>query len=250
MTSGVCLTVDVEDWYDGMRQLGHHLTPPNQQESGLQRLSRLLAGSPGSLVTLFVVGDYLPEVKDELRRLAAAGHEIASHGPDHGFLPPGRDHLLDWLRRGRESLEDELQVPVRGMRSPRFTFPSSLGLAGYRDLLAEAGFRYVSDRSQLGPTSPLAELPVLAIGRLPLGGGSYQRLLPRQLVARSVAKSSGPAVLYYHSYDFGVRLPTVRSTRSSAVARQVLGRKRVEPAFRHVLDHYGSDTCDHARITL
>jgi peptidoglycan/xylan/chitin deacetylase (PgdA/CDA1 family) len=250
VTSGVCLTVDVEDWYDGMRHLGHHLTPPPRPASGLRRLSHVLAESAGSRVTLFVVGEYLPVVRDELRGFAAAGHEIASHGPDHGFLPPRREDLLDWLRRGRESLEDELQVPVRGMRSPRFTFPGSIGLAGYRDLLAEAGFHYVSDRSRLGPASPLAELPVLTMGRLPLGGGSYQRLLPRELVARSVARASRPAVLYYHSYDFGVRLATVRSTRSTAVARQVLGRKRVEPVFRHVLAHYGSDTCDHARITL
>jgi peptidoglycan/xylan/chitin deacetylase (PgdA/CDA1 family) len=249
VTSPVCLTVDVEDWYDGMRHLGHDLQGRRQDPSGLTRLSALLAPAPASRVTLFVVGAYLPVVREELSGLSAAGHEIASHGPDHGFLPPERTALREWLRRGREALEDDLQVPVRGMRSPRFSYPGSLGLAAYRDLLAEAGFAYVSDRSLLGPSSPVAELPVLAAGPLPVGGGSYQRLLPRRLVA-TLTDRARPAVLYYHSYDFGVPLPTVRSTRSLAVARQVLGRSRVEPVFRHLLAHYGSDTCDDARVTL
>jgi peptidoglycan/xylan/chitin deacetylase (PgdA/CDA1 family) len=250
MTPRVCLTVDVEDWYEGMRHLGTDLVAPKDAPSGLARLSSLLAEAPDSRVTLFVVGNYLDGVRDELQHFRDRGHEIASHGPDHGFLPSDRRGLLEWLKRGRRSLEDQLQVAVRGMRSPRFSFPPGIGLAAYRDLLAEAGFDYVSDRSCLGPSSPIAELPVMTAGRLPLGGGSYQRVLPRRFVARQTSRATSPVVLYYHSYDFGVRLPSVRSTRSLAVARQVLCRRRVEPVFRHLLDTYGSEGCDHARVTL
>jgi peptidoglycan/xylan/chitin deacetylase (PgdA/CDA1 family) len=221
MTPRVCLTVDVEDWYDGMRHLGTDLVAPKGAPSGLARLSSLLAEAPDSRVTLFVVGNYLDGVRDELQHFRDRGHEIASHGPDHGFLPSDRRGLLEWLKRGRRSLEDQLQVAVRGMRSPRFSFPP-----------------------------PIAELPVMTAGRLPLGGGSYQRVLPRRFVARQTSRATSPVVLYYHSYDFGVRLPSVRSTRSLAVARQVLCRRRVEPVFRHLLDTYGSEGCDHARVTL
>jgi hypothetical protein len=250
VTPTVCLTVDVEDWYDGMAHLGHPLPRRTDDRSGLGHLLEMLSSFPAARVTLFVVADYLPRVRTELAQLVAAGHEVASHGPDHGFLPGDRVQLLDWLRRGRETLEDGLQVPVAGMRSPRFDVPATVGLAGYRELLASAGFTYVSDRDRLGPTSPVDELPVLAAGRLPVGGGSYQRIVPRALIRQRTEGSGSPAVHYYHSYDFGVPLPSVRATRSAAVAKQVLGRKRVSPVFHHLLSHYGSERCAHARDAL
>ena len=42
----VCLTIDVEDWYDGMAVLGHPLPKPEAASSGLAALGRLLDG-PG-----------------------------------------------------------------------------------------------------------------------------------------------------------------------------------------------------------
>ena len=81
-------------------------------------------------------------------------------------------------------LEDLVQRPVRGFRSPRFEIPRAVGLARYRELLAEAGFSYVSDTSRLGEGSPVRELPVLTCHRFPIGGGSYQRLLPTRRCPR------------------------------------------------------------------
>ena len=114
-----------------------------------------------SAVTLFTIGNYASTVRNELAALAAGGHEIASHGPDHGRLPNEAKGLGEWLRRGRETLEDLVQRPVRGFRSPRFDIPPAVGLSRFRGLLVEAGFDYVSDTSCLGPTSPISELPVL-----------------------------------------------------------------------------------------
>ena len=88
MSNDVCLTVDVEDWYDGMAVLGEPIPRPTGATSGLSGLTTLLDGAGGSPhVTLFVVGNYAASVKDELAELVARGHEVASHGPDHGRLP-------------------------------------------------------------------------------------------------------------------------------------------------------------------
>jgi len=244
MSPTVCLTVDVEDWYDGMAVLGEPIERPAGARSGLDGLSDLLGASGGEPhVTLFVVGNYVPTVAAELAALADAGHEIGSHGPDHGRLPEDADALLDWLRRGRQSAEDAVQRPVTGFRSPRFDVPGSMELARYRDLVAEAGFTYVSDTRRLGAASPVRELPVLTAHRVPMGGGSYQRLLPLRAVTSAVDTSEGPAVLYYHSYDFGATLPTTASIRSVAVAKQLLGRGRVAAMFSQLLDRYGSKAC-------
>ncbi len=244
MTSRVCMTVDVEDWYDGMAVLGVPVSRPHDAASGLGGLAERLEAAPeGTAVTLFTVGSYAEQVHDELATLVARGHEVASHGPDHGRLPDDPADLLEWLRRGRTMLEDLVQVAVRGFRSPRFDVPAGLGLARYRELLAEAGYEYVSDTSTLGATSPLRELPVLTRHRLPIGGGSYQRMLPASFTSAALRSASGPAVLYYHSYDFGATLPSTGTVRSVAVAKQLVGRTRVAKVFSRILGRYGSEAC-------
>lgn len=243
----VCLTVDVEDFYEGMAVLGHDVARPATATSGLGRLASLLrTGHDRPRVTLFVVGNYARTVRSELSELAASGHEIASHGPDHGRLPAEAKELSEWLRRGREILEELFQTPVRGFRSPRFDVPAPVGLARFRDLIAEAGFHYVSDTHELGASSAVRELPVLQAKGFPLGGGSYQRLLPTRLVSAGVGGSARPAVLYYHSYDFGGALPSNTSIRSAAVAKQLLGRRRITKVFAEVLRRYGSEACANA----
>ncbi len=247
MTPSVRLTVDVEDWYDGMAELGQHVPRPVGARSGLSGLTALLDRAPTApKVTLFVVGKYADDLGPELEELAARGHEMASHGPDHGHLPEDPTALLAWLRRGRTMLEERLGRPVRGFRSPRFDVPATLGLARYRDLLAEAGFEYVSDTRVLGPASPIRELPVLTRFGYPFGGGSYQRLLPEAVTRSVVGAAAGPVVLYYHSYDFGATLPTTASIRSVPVAKQLVGRGRVATVFASMLDRFGSEVCGHA----
>jgi hypothetical protein len=247
MSSPVCLTIDVEDWYDGMEVLGEPFPRPAGARSGLSGLTELLdraAGAPK--VTLFVVGNYAASVSAELAALVSRGHEVASHGPDHGRLPEDAKGLVAWLRQGRMMMEDAVQAPVRGFRSPRFDVPGPVGLARYRDLVAEAGFEYVSDTQLLGGGSPVRELPVLSVHGFPMGGGSYQRLLPASVVVGAIGSAGGPKVLYYHSYDFGATLPGTRSIRSLAVAKQLVARGRVAQVFSKILSRYGSKACANA----
>jgi len=147
------------------------------------------------------------------------------------------------LRAGRMGLEDRFQVPVKGFRSPRFDRPSSMGLDGFREAVAEAGFDYVSDTHRLGAGSPVTELPVLSFHGFPLGGGSYQRLLPVPVVTNAVGRAGAPTVLYYHSYDFGATLPGLGEIRSLAAAKQLIARGRVSRAFSAILSRYGSKAC-------
>ena len=239
----VCMTVDVEDFYDGMAEIGEPLDRPLQTRSGLEGLAHRLERTSHATVTLFVVGNYLDRVRTGLEQLLAAGHEVGSHGPDHGHLPEDQAKLVEWLRVGREMIEDRVQTSVRGFRSPRFDIPRTIELARYRQALAEAGFDYVSDRSLLGPGSPVRELPVLHRFGYPMGGGSYQRMLPAAAVDAAVGSGPDPVVLYYHSYDFGATLPGMSSVRSVALAKQVVGRSRVAGLFSRLIEHYGSEAC-------
>ncbi|HEY5023392.1 MAG TPA: DUF3473 domain-containing protein [Acidimicrobiales bacterium] len=238
------MTVDVEDFYDGMAALGHTVARPAGTPDGLVSLLDRLETQPSKpKVTLFVVGNYAESVRFDLDAFVAAGHEIASHGPDHGRLPSGG--LVAWLRQGRQVLEDLLGVPVRGFRSPRFDIPGDGDLERYRHDLAEAGYHYVSDASLLGARSPVREVPVLSWRGVRVGGGSYQRLLPFSTVAAAARSSTQPAVLYYHSYDFDGTLPPLTAMRSPMLARQLLGRGRIAPIAWRLTERFGSETCDH-----
>jgi peptidoglycan/xylan/chitin deacetylase (PgdA/CDA1 family) len=236
------LTVDVEDWYDGMRTLGYDVPPSGGSDLGLGALSNVL-GRYRARITLFVVGRNAMTARDELCALAADGHEIGCHGPDHGRLPTRAAALDDWLRRGRESVEDVVGVPVLGFRSPRFEVPANMTLAAFRDAIARAGFAYTSDASSAGPSAAVLELPIASWGRFRFGGGSYQRLIPRYATASLVHRFARPAVTYYHSYDFGKELPGLGNARSVAVATQILGRSRVPAIFEFLLARLGSQTC-------
>ncbi len=97
------MTIDVEDFYDGMAVLGHDVPRPPDLVEELALLVDSLDAVPGKpKVTLFVVGNHVARIRPALATFAAAGHEIASHGPDHGRLP---EDAVPWLRKGREILE-------------------------------------------------------------------------------------------------------------------------------------------------
>ncbi len=240
------MTIDVEDFYDGMAVLGHEVPrPPDLVEELARLVESLDAVTGGPKVTLFVVGNHMTRIIPALATFASAGHEIASHGPDHGRLP---EDTVSWLRKGREILEQQLQVKVTGFRSPRFDLPPHGDLARYRGELADAGYEYVSDASFLGAGSPLREAPVMSWRGVRLGGGSYQRLLPLAAVSAAIRSSPGTAVCYYHSYDFDGTTPGLSAIRSQAVARQVLGRGRIAPMFLRLVRRFGSETCNRVAI--
>jgi hypothetical protein len=243
----LCLTIDVEDFYEGMAVLGHEIPRPPGLVEHLDRLADALGTETGApRVTLFVVGRHAQQVRPALAAFASGGHEIASHGPDHGRLPAA--DLVGWLRKGREMLEDLLQVRVSGFRSPRFDLPPHQDLARYRDELAEAGYEYVSDTSRLDAGSPVREAPVMSWKGVRLGGGSYQRLMPFPALTAAISRFPATAVCYYHSYDFDGTIPGLKTVRSTALARQVVGRSRIEPIFLRLAHKFGSRTCSDAAV--
>lgn len=245
----LCVTVDVEDFYEGMAVLGHPLEQRSNGKGLGGLLDQLSSASPSARITLFVVAEYAKRDKRlqlELAELSAAGHEIACHGPDHGSLP--ERELVAWLTKGRETLEELFQVQIAGFRSPRFDLPEHGDLSRYREELAEAGYRYVSDSYRLGEDSAVREAQVLSWRGVPIGGGSYQRLIPRGLVASAIARSPSPAVVYYHSYDFDGTLPPSRVIRSPALARQILFRERISTVYSMLIGRFGSEICEGAAV--
>lgn len=176
--------------------------------------------------TFFVLGLVARRDPHLVRRLAAAGHEIACHGWDHEQVfrkTPAR--LRAELTRAFGTLSALAGRPVAGFRAPHFSIGASTFWA--LDVLLDVGFTYDSSVFPIAgprygvpgfPRGPvrvrrggrsLVEVPlatVRAAGRnVPVAGGGYFRLLPYGLIERAVeaVHADGlPFVSYCHPYEF------------------------------------------------
>ena len=237
-------TVDVEDYFqvvalEGVVDRARWAEYPSRVEANTDRLLALLAelGVQGTFFTLGWVAEHHPGI---VRRIAAAGHEVASHGQWHRRvtrLTP--DEFRAEVRESRARLEDLAGAPCLGYRAPSFSIVP--GVEWAFDVLLEEGYRYDSslfpvNRPDYGypgipetpflirrPAGTLLELP-LATGRLgplryPAAGGGYLRQFPPTLLHRAFRQHQArghSAAFYIHpwEYDDGQpRLPVGRVTR-------------------------------------
>lgn len=188
-------------------------------------------GARGTFFTLGCVAEKHPGL---VRSIAAAGHEVASHGWDHRRvtqLTPGE--FRDQAKRSKAFLEDLSGTPCVGYRAPSYSIVA--GREWALDVLVEEGYRYDSSlfpvkRSGYGyaegardpywidrPHGRLAEIPpttLRAVGRnLPAAGGAYFRLFPYALVQaglKQAARRTMSGTFYIHPWEVDPEQPRIR----------------------------------------
>ena len=231
------LSVDVEDWFqvgafEDVIDRGDWDGLTSRVERNVDEILALF-GEAGVRATFFTLGWIAERYPQSIRRIAEAGHEIASHGYDHArvfTLDPGK--FAEDIRKTREILEDATGQPVIGYRAPSFSIdPRSLWAF---DVLAEQGYKYSSSvapvvhdhygwreapRFAFRPVagSDLIEIPVttalLGSRRLAAGGGGFFRVLPygfsRWAIAQVNREDERPAVFYFHPWEVDPRQPRV-----------------------------------------
>jgi polysaccharide deacetylase family protein (PEP-CTERM system associated) len=223
------LTIDVEDWYylSGCQLSGHGTLRPEILARQLDRLLGLLARH-GCRATFFCLGGSLVDAPQLLRRIADAGHEVATHGWSHQPIHrTGLAAFREDLLRSLSWLQDVIGRPVLGYRAPAFSVPGEW-LDGFYDICFRAGLRYDSSifpvrgrrygiaDAPLGPhvvrqdgERRLVELPLSAITwlgrRWPVAGGGYWRIMPARLIRAAVTRvnrEGRPMVTYLHPHEF------------------------------------------------
>jgi len=191
--------------------------------------------------TFFMLGWVARRDSALVKRIAAAGHEIASHGMSHAMLTKLEPADLETeLADSKALLEDLSGQPVLGFRAPTFSVMHRTAWA--LDVLVRCGYEYDSsifpvrhDRYGVpeAPTKPhwglgpagsrILELPPLTLrvlgNNLPVGGGGYLRLFPTWLIAhglRQAEKQGRSGMIYLHPWEFDPgqpRLPMGRLGR-------------------------------------
>jgi polysaccharide deacetylase family protein (PEP-CTERM system associated) len=225
------LTVDVEEWFHGHNYLP---TVPRERWDGqesrvvpnTERCLEILARHR-VLATFFVLGWTAERHPELVRRIAAAGHEIACHSYAHPvvFELSPEEFAAD-LDRSLAALAAAGVREVAGYRAPSFTITPPVHR--YLELLRGRGFRYDCSlfpishprygqrRSPRRPflldgqpgARPFAVVPMtvarLGAANVPYSGGGYLRLLPLSAyrLLRSVARRQGiPTILYIHPWE-------------------------------------------------
>jgi polysaccharide deacetylase family protein (PEP-CTERM system associated) len=265
------LSVDFEDWHQLVRRKLGFLDweqPGPALESQTTAILDLL-DELGVQATFFMLGMTVANHPELAREIAKRGHEPACHGYAHERVHrQSRDEFARDVERCVELLDDTCGRRPVAYRAPAFSINRDTPWA--YDVLGDLGFRCDSSQHdsprvprRLGgiPSQPyrlslasgreLWELPVAVwrAGRvsLPIGGGSYWRLLPQSLLLRGlhdVASKSPAPVLYLHPYECDPRRLRIavppsapRTQRARATLRAAwrnTGRNRVVELLRAV----------------
>jgi len=223
------VTVDVEEWFDtvlfGGRPAGAESRLPQNVADILYLLEKR-----GVKATFFVLGSVAKDHPDTVKAIAAAGHELASHGATHRSvcrLSP--EEFSESLRTSAEEIAALTGSRPLGYRAP--TFSVLKGEAAFLSAVKAAGYGYdsslyplfLSGRPRAPYTAPcgLREFPPSVFSfaglGLPFLGGSFLRLLPAGFVAGRLAALNAagtPGMLYFHSWEF----ENGRPARSGALA--------------------------------
>ena len=140
-------TVDVEDYYQ-VEAFKRHIDRSDGDgyashvERNTDRILELLDGKSAK-ATFFVLGCVAEQYPAIVRKIAAQGHEIASHGYSHDLVyRQSRDLFREETLRSLAILEDQAQSKVRGYRAATYSITRESLWA--LDILVEAGFTYDS----------------------------------------------------------------------------------------------------------
>ena len=259
------LTVDVEDYFQvaafetNIRR-DQWASIPCRVEDNTNRVLDLFA-EQGAKGTFFVLGWVAERHPRLVRRIAAEGHELASHGYDHVRIHEfDREQLREDLLRTRGILEGIAGVEVIGYRAPSYSIGERNLWA--LDVVQEVGHVYSSSiypiRHDLygmpdAPRFPfrlrpdsILEIPVttlrLAGRNLPCGGGGYFRLVPYALyrwAMQSVNTSDGqPGMFYFHPWEVDPDQPRVAGASMRSRFRHYVNLNAMEGRLRRLLTDF------------
>ena len=264
------LTVDVEDYFQVWAlssQIDRNSweSRPCRIERNVDAILQLFAQHQAQ-ATFFTLGWVAERYPQVIRKIVAAGHELASHGYAHerlSDLTPAQ--MRDDLLRAKSLLEDIGGQPIRGYRAPSF----SLGKHNLwaLDVITDTGHHYSSSiypvkHDHYGiPDAPrfafrhangLLEIPVTTtrvLGRnLPAGGGGYFRLLPyaasRWMIERVQERDGQSSMFYFHPWEIDPDQPQIDGISWKSRFRHYNNLERMQGKLTRLLRDFRWDRAD------
>lgn len=263
------MTVDVEDYF----QVSAFEPVIDRQDWEKipcripQNMEKILAlfDAHGVKATFFTLGWVAERFPQVVRDIAAAGHEVASHGWSHVRVPNATpESFFQDIDRTRKLLQDLSGQPVNGYRAASYSVtPDTLWV--YENF-SRAGYSYSSSifpiRHDLygiphAPRTPfvvegtdIIEIPLTTLrilGRnLPFSGGGWFRLMPYALFKaglKQVNRNDGvPGIFYFHPWEIDPEQPRQQNLSAKTAFRHYLNLEKMQGRVERLLDDFAWDS--------
>ncbi len=229
--------------------------------------------------TFFILGILAKYRPDLVKKIAAAGHEIALHGMNHEFMYKlAPEAAKADLSDSKNLISDITGKDILGYRAPFFSIiEKNLYLL---ETLSELGFEYdssifpvkmsrygineFSDKDtlyKLVNDRNIVELPLTVFnyaGKMwPVSGGGYIRLLPQVIIERiyrTLRVKGENCMFYMHPYEFDNKSINVAANLSDSADitkakihylnfRWNLFRKKIPKKIEYILKNHTFSTC-------
>jgi polysaccharide deacetylase family protein (PEP-CTERM system associated) len=257
------LTFDVEDWFqildnESTKNEKEWLQLESRIEQNMERIFTLLDKN-SQQATFFCLGWVARKYPWLLKRIDAAGFEIATHSDMHqlAYEFNKREFRAD-LQRSIGSIEEAIGKKVRAYRAPGFSlmrknrwvfeelaeqgieidcsvFPAKRAHGGY----AEFGYAepaYIELYGKKIKEFPINTYPVLGKNMI-FSGGGYFRLLPYPVIRFMMARS--PYVMsYLHPRDFDPEQPMIEGLSALRKFKSYYGLKGAYAKLEKMIEEF------------
>jgi len=222
------------------------------------------AGVKATFFTLAWVAERHPAL---IRKIVAAGHELASHGYAHAKVTSqSQEEFRQDVSRAKSILEDLSGQAVIGYRAPSFSIGADNLWA--LDVLQESGYQYSSsiypvqhDHYGMPEASRapfrmrpdgILEIPMTTtkiLGKnFPCSGGGYFRVGPYSYfrwAIRKLNRAEGrSAVFYFHPWELDPGQPRMKNIPLRSKFRHYINLGRMEKDIGRLLSDFRWDRMD------
>lgn len=258
------MTIDVEDYFhvaafEKNIRREDWANMPLRVEQSTDTLLALL-DEMNVKATFFTLGWVADRAPDLVKRIAANGHEVASHGYMHGkATEQTREEFRQDVDRSKKLLEDLTGKAIIGYRAPSFSVNDTNKWVF--DELKDLGFLYSSStypvkhdlygvphwpRFKYAMDNGLIEIPMttLHIGsrNVPMSGGGYFRLYPyvvsRMLYRKFHRAENQPGIFYMHPWEIDPDQPRQKGASLKSNFRHYLNLKRVRGRLKRLMTDF------------
>jgi polysaccharide deacetylase family protein (PEP-CTERM system associated) len=225
------LTIDIEDYWSILSRDWLHIDAEpsdavvRNTEWFLQTLAR-----HNVKATFFILGEVAERFPSLIKKIAADGHEIGSHGFSHKqIFKLSEEQFRREVVDCKKLLEDITSSPILGYRAPAFSIMPQTKWA--LEILAQEGFEYDSSvypicgkrygwpgfskgicKIDLPSGRSIIEVPMSTVtifGKtLPVAGGGYIRHFPYAVTRWAIKyiQKTRPVIVYMHPYEIDTEL--------------------------------------------
>ncbi len=233
------LTIDFEDWYQGLTSTSTNLDKWDDYEKRLEIGAGWLLATleaHAAKATFFIVGQVAREHPHLVCRIVEKGHRLALHGNKHQLIyKMTREEFREDLRNNLEAIKNACGVLPSGYRAPCFSITKQT--TWFWEELAAYGLNFDSSVFPISNplygladaprmphiistvSGPVQEFPVSTVRllgvNLPFSGGFYFRALPYRLIKEltlNLNKDGTPVVFYFHPWEFDPDQPVSPTT--------------------------------------